>query len=81
MNHLLKRNIRVGHTPKQVSEATADQAMTLMLAGARNLYPGVQAMLGPNEIKRDCNYFGQHFTGSTLGIIGMGNIGFQIAKR
>lgn len=55
--------------------------MTLMLAGARNLYPGVQAMLGPNEIKRDCNYFGQHFTRSTLGIIGMGNIGFQIAKR
>ena len=38
-------------------------------------------MLSENETKRNVNDFGQHFTGSKLGIVGMGNIGLEIAKR
>ena len=78
IEYLSSRGIRVGHTPKQVAEATADQAMSLMLAGARNLVRGTQiAANGESSI----NDLGQHFTGATLGIVGMGNIGLEIAKR
>ena len=52
-----------------------------MLASARNLIPGVAQMMGASAVDRDAGELGQHFSGSTVGIIGMGNIGFQIAKR
>ena len=57
------------------------RAMCLMLASARNLIPGVKQMMGKIEVERNAGELGQHFTGATVGIIGMGNIGFQIAKR
>ena len=86
VEYLKSRNIRIGHTPKQVADATADQAMSLLLAGARNLYRGATAMLANEQaagesVSRDVNDFGQHFTGATLGIVRMGNIGIEIAKR
>ena len=56
------------------------QAICLMLASARNLIPGVKQMMGKIEVERNAGELGQHFTGATVGIIGMGNIGFQIAK-
>ena len=72
-----------------MADATADQAISLMLASARNLYRGAKgnhllaleihiiflAMLGPHESNRDVNDFGQHFSGSTLGIVGLGKWG------
>ena len=42
IDYLHQRQIRIGHTPRQVAAATADQAMALMLAGARNLYRGAR---------------------------------------
>ena len=40
IDYLRNRQIRIGHTPRQVAAATADMALALMLAGARNLVRG-----------------------------------------
>ena len=52
LKYLRNRGIRIGHTPTGVSEATADQAMALMLAAARNIVPGVHQMMGNNQVVR-----------------------------
>ena len=52
IEYLRNRGIRIGHTPSGVSEATADQAMALMLAAARNLVPGVHQMMGKTQVVR-----------------------------
>jgi len=52
VGHITKKGIRIGHTPAGVAEATADQAMALMLAAARNLVPGVRQMMGKEQIDR-----------------------------
>jgi glyoxylate reductase len=82
-----KRKLQVGHTPGAVDGATADCAMALMLAAARRLVPC-------EKFARSASYRAQNFSdldmlhyrgrdvfGATLGIVGMGRIGSQVAKR
>jgi len=52
VEHLRNRSIRIGHTPAGVTEATADMAMSLMLAAARKLVPGVAQMMGKEQVER-----------------------------
>ena len=52
LKYLRNRGIRIGHAPGGVAEATADQAMALMLAAARNLVPGVHQMMGKTQVDR-----------------------------
>uniref|UniRef100_A0A667XSP2 Glyoxylate reductase/hydroxypyruvate reductase n=1 Tax=Myripristis murdjan TaxID=586833 RepID=A0A667XSP2_9TELE len=66
--------VKVTNTPGVVSDATADIGMGLLLASARKI---VQVLSGWK-----LQYLIYHrFTGSTLGIIGMGHIGYKIAQR
>lgn len=76
------RNIPVGNTPNLVDGATADMTFTLLMAAARNLIIGDHYARGPEFLKYDPNILhGYDIHGATLGIIGMGNIGRQVARR
>lgn len=76
------RNIPVGNTPGCLDAATADMTMALILAAARNVVVGDRFARGPDFLTYDPSILiGQEVTGSTLGIIGMGRIGRQVARR
>jgi glyoxylate reductase len=77
-----KRKVLVSNTPGVLSEATADQAITLMLAVARRVVEG-HTLVANNEWQgwAPLQLLGQDITGKTLGIIGMGRIGGEVAKR
>jgi glyoxylate reductase len=76
------RGIPVGNTPGILDGATADMGMTLLLAAARRLVEGDRFARGPAFTHYDpCAMLGREVHGQTLGIFGLGRIGYQIAKR
>ena len=74
--------IPIGNTPGVLSAATADTAFLLMLAVSRKAFYHHKKI-----INNDWNFFeptkdlGIELYEKTLGIFGLGNIGFQLAKR
>ena len=78
-----KRGIYVTYTPDVLTDATADLTWALLLAAARRISEAdrfVRAGLwkvawAPNLL------LGSSVYGKTLGIIGMGRIGYAVAKR
>lgn len=76
------RRIPVGNTPGCLDASTADMTMALLLAVARNVVIGDRFARSPEFTHYDPSILiGQEVTGSTLGIVGMGRIGRQVAKR
>jgi glyoxylate reductase len=76
-----ERGIAVGNTPGVLNEGTADMAMALMLACARRLgETDHYCKSGQWRAYEHMSLLGQDVTGSTVGIIGMGRIGSEIAK-
>jgi glyoxylate reductase len=76
------RGIAVGNTPGCLDAATADMTMALLLATARNVVIGDKYARSPEFTLYDPSYMiGYEVTGSTLGIIGLGRIGKQVARR
>jgi glyoxylate reductase len=76
------RNIPVGNTPGILNGATADIAFALLLAAGRRLAEGDRFARGPNFLRYDPTYLiGQEVHGSTLGILGLGSIGQEVARR
>ncbi|XP_056245651.1 probable 2-ketogluconate reductase [Seriola aureovittata] len=73
--------VKVANTPGVVNNATADMAMGLLLASARKILEGHQIALDPRTTHIPQSLMGVEVTGSTLGIIGMGEIGYKIAQR
>ncbi|XP_022596391.1 uncharacterized protein LOC111218390 [Seriola dumerili] len=73
--------VKVANTPGVVSNATADMAMGLLLASARKILEGHQIALDPRTTHIPQSLMGVEVTGSTLGVIGMGEIGYKIAQR
>ncbi|XP_074843671.1 putative 2-ketogluconate reductase [Carettochelys insculpta] len=73
--------VKVTNTPHAVSDSTADIGMALMLASARRLVEGCQIAVSPNTEHFAVDWLGDEVTGATLGIIGMGRIGYKVAKR
>ncbi len=77
-----ERGIAVGHTPHVLSGAVADMAFALMLSLTRNVLPANEYAHGSKftaflpEI-----FMGHEVHDSTIGIVGLGNIGKEIAKR
>src|SRR5439155_19049363 len=62
--------------------ATADQAMTLLLAAGRRLVEGDRYARGPDFLRYDPSYMlGREVHGAMLGIFGLGRIGEQVARR
>jgi lactate dehydrogenase-like 2-hydroxyacid dehydrogenase len=74
--------VDVTNTPGTVTDATADIAMTLLLMSARRASEG-EALLRSGRWTgwTPTQLLGNHVTGKTLGILGMGRIGKAIAKR
>lgn len=70
--------IKVGNTPGVLDEATADLTMALLLGSARHV---VSASHLTRSGGWDFPSLGCEVTGAVLGIVGMGRIGRQVAKR
>jgi glyoxylate reductase len=76
------RGIPVGNTPGILDGATADMAWCLLLAAARRLIEGDRYARSPDFTRYDPGYMlGREIHGQTLGIVGLGRIGRQVAKR
>lgn len=76
------RGIRVGNTPGVLTEATADFAFCLMCAAARRIVEAAQyAKDGKWKTWEPRGHLGQDLWNATIGIVGMGRIGFAMAYR
>jgi glyoxylate reductase len=76
------RGIPVGNTPGILDGATADLAFALMLAAGRRLVEGDRYARGPGFLRYDPSFMlGREIHGRTLGIVGLGRIGEQVARR
>jgi|APSaa5957512622_1039677.scaffolds.fasta_scaffold51976_1 glyoxylate reductase len=74
--------IPVANTPGVLDAATADLTWALLLAAGRNIVSGDHFARGPDFRQYDpAALLGQQVTGATLGIIGLGRIGYQVARR
>lgn len=80
--YLAKRDIPLMHTPGVLNETTADTMFTLIMCTARR---AVELSNMVREGRWNSNIgeslYGTDVHGKTLGIIGMGRIGYAIAKR
>lgn len=76
------RGIPVGNTPNVLSDSTADMGWTLLMACARRVVEGDRYARGPDYQKyENMLYLGKDVTDATLGIVGMGRIGGEVARR
>jgi glyoxylate reductase len=76
------RGVAVGNTPGVLTDATADMAFCLLIAAARRVVEGHQyAKSGQWKTWEPLGHLGQDLVGRTLGVVGMGRIGFALAKR
>jgi len=77
-----KAGVIVSNTPDVLTDATADIALTLILATARRAGEGERMVRSGAWGGFDARgLLGTHVTGKTLGVIGMGRIGQAIAER
>jgi glyoxylate reductase len=76
------RGICVGNTPGVLTDATADMAFCLLIAAARRVVEGHDySRSGKWKTWEPLGHLGQDLVGRTLGVVGMGRIGFALAKR
>src|SRR5260370_30430104 len=82
MHAAAERNIAIGYTPAEVTDATADIAMLLLLGASRRAFEAQDLVrTGEWTLPRAAALLGWQVTGKTLGILGMGRIGQAVAKR
>ena len=76
------RGVRVGNTPGVLTDATADMAFCLLIAAARRVVEGHDySRSGRWKTWEPLGHLGQDLVGRTLGVVGMGRIGYALAKR
>ncbi len=73
------KGIAVMNTPLANSASVAELAIGYMLMMARSLYQATASMKADKWDKK--NFNGDEIGGKTLGLIGVGNIGKEVAKR
>lgn len=76
-----ENGVRVGYTPDVLNDTTADMAMALLLAVGRRVVEGDEISKSPQTTKFDPCWYGSQVSGTTIGIVGMGRIGLEVAKR
>jgi glyoxylate reductase len=78
-----KRGIYITYTPDVLSGAVADLTWALMLAISRHIIDGDQFVRrGSWSFDSDLRFLmGHDFRGKTLGILGLGRIGAEVARR
>ncbi|MFL5241094.1 MAG: 2-hydroxyacid dehydrogenase [Gemmataceae bacterium] len=76
------RGVAVGNTPGVLTDATADMAFCLLIGAARHLTAGHQyTVSGHWKTWEPLGHLGQDLAGQTLGVVGMGRIGYALAKH
>lgn len=75
------RGIRVGNTPGVLNDAVADLAYGLLIDSARHIVRGHAHVASGLWGQRKGLGFGTDLAGKTLGIVGLGSIGREIARR
>ena len=74
--------IRVTNTPGVLTDATAEIALTLLLTVARRTSEGERHLRSGDWIGwRPTHMLSTEVTGKTLGIVGMGRIGTELARK
>ncbi|CAG9838704.1 unnamed protein product [Diabrotica balteata] len=82
IQEIKKRGIRLGNTPNVLDDAVADMAVLLTLAASRRLHEGrLKIERNEWEFYKWGWMLGQDIANSTVGIIGLGNIGQAIVER
>jgi glyoxylate reductase len=77
-----ERGVCVGNTPGVLTDATADMAFCLLIAAARRIVEGhAYTCSGQWKTWEPLGHLGQDLAGRTLGVVGMGRIGYALAKR
>ncbi|MGE3804377.1 MAG: 2-hydroxyacid dehydrogenase [Gemmataceae bacterium] len=77
-----ERGICVGNTPGVLTDATADMAFCLLIGAARHLAAGhAYSLSGKWKTWEPLGHLGQDLAGKTLGVVGMGRIGYAMARR
>jgi glyoxylate reductase len=77
-----KRKIMVCNTPEVLTDTTADFAFALLLSAARRVVEGERVVrAGKWKTWGPMILLGQDIHHATLGIIGLGRIGAEVAKR
>jgi glyoxylate reductase len=77
-----RRNVVVTNTPGVLTETTADFAFALLMAVARFVVPGVGYVReGKWKTWSPSLFVGRDIHHATLGIVGLGRIGQEMAKR
>jgi len=77
-----RRGIAVGNTPDVLTDATADIAVALLLAAARQIHPAADSVRAGEWLTWEpTGWLGCDLVGRTVGIIGMGRIGQAVARR
>lgn len=71
--------IVVMNTPAGNTLSTAEHAFALMLALARNIAPAYQSLVNGKWDRK--SYMGTQLADNTLGIVGLGRIGLEVASR
>ncbi|GLR20185.1 2-hydroxyacid dehydrogenase [Portibacter lacus] len=74
-----KHQIQVLNTPGENSATIAEHTISLLLMLVRHLYSSINDTKSGNWESRK-NFGGDEIRGKTLGLLGMGNIGSQVAK-
>ena len=73
------KGITVMNTPKASSASVAELAIGFMFALARSIYKATASLKAEKWEKK--SFEGDELGGKTLGLIGIGNIGKEVAKR
>ncbi len=77
-----KHGVPVGNTPGVLTETTADTAFALILATARRMHESEQFLrAGEWKMWDPMLLLGQDVHHATIGIVGMGRIGYEVARR
>lgn len=79
---LTRRKVPAGNTPGVLTETTADLAFALLMAAARRIPEGVEYVRAGNwRTWGPMLLMGVDIHGATLGIVGFGRIGREVARR
>ena len=77
-----ERGVAVGNTPGVLTDATADMAFALLISAARRIVESEKyGVAGLWKTWEPLGHIGQDLVGRTLGIVGMGRIGYAMARR
>ena len=78
-----RRGIPVGNTPGVLSKGTADLAFALLMAAARRVVESERWVRAGNWklAFHPLHWLGSDISEATIGIVGMGKIGLEVAKR